>query len=614
MRINNADLKIAYEVSYESFLAGALLVLPSVDSYDKKALCKELALTLCDYNDTRKLDEYIDKADNGTITLKEGLTLDSNLGECYSVRTKLREIAGDKVLRQFQKFSLGRYLYDKECVLSAKKEIVDKAGILLIAENEEIYNELRQYGFKNIDYFKSMIRADKYFKEHPDELSKYHIILTGKQSIGKCVTDRDVDLDETLRELRKNSNTIIEHISEIYYGDRTEYSICVSRTTGVYSYSSKVSDLLDDIVDIMYSSGTLRKCGYQNEFRPIEDVVADKLPLPTKKSDLKILFLDKLSETYLEKIKPLVNKMGLNVTFVENSNRTLGKIVKYMLGEYDIIIANTPLSSELIYMGVESAEQCKDTGRQLTLLVTADGVEHYDSKMSSINLKRVYAGNLAPQTPSEPVETGEFHILLDNLKGELKKFAVISAILSAVVNNYNKCLPTPLTDLDLKSSEDYAKEYKLICEREKANEERDKSAISAFDNMVEIISNYLECRRSGLIERNPNGKEIIEKANGLRLIKLGNGIKLENYRQGHMNFALTFPLLQKNSKCRVFSMKVKDSDYVSASLYVGDQGDSSLPPKVNEKQLDILTAFEELVSDTLLLLPLQAQGHISTHK
>lgn len=616
MRIDDTDLRIVYEVSYESFLAGALLMLPSVDSYDKKALCKELSLTLSGYNDTRKIDQYINKDANGTVSLKEGFTLDSNLEEGCTIRAKLREIAGDEVLRHSQTFKVKRYLYNKQQVLEAKKEIVDKAGVLLITENEEIYNELKKYGFKNVDYFKSMIRADKYFKEHPEELKKYHIILKGRLSTRSCVSDRDVDLDKTLHELRNKSlrdksNVIIEDIYESYYGDRIEYSVCVSRKTGVYSFSSQISHVIGDIVDLMYSSGTLGKCGYQSEFKPIVDIVADRLPLPTKKGDLKILFLYNLGTAYIEKIKLLVNNMGLNVTFIENNNTTLGKIVKYQLGEYDIIVSITPCSEGLIYMGAESTEQCKDTGRELTLLVTSDSVR---SGGSFVENEYVYGGNLAPKTISEQDTTDKFRISLDNLTGELKEFAVISAILSAVVNKYNKCLPTPLIDLDLKSSEEYTKAYELMCEQRRVQEINDRNAISAFDDMVEIIGKYLECRRNGLIERNPRGKEIIEKEDGLRLIQLGNGIKLENYRHGEMNFAIAFPLMQKNKDCRVFSMKTKDSDFKSASLCVGKQEGSNIPPKVSDYQLKVLTAFEELVSKTLLLLPLEAQKKLSSSK
>ena len=64
----------------------------------------------------------------------------------------------------------------------------------------------------------------------------------------------------------------------------------------------------------------------------------------------------------------------------------------------------------------------------------------------------------------------------------------------------------------------------------------------------------------------------------------------------------------------VFSMKTKDSDFKSASLCVGKQEGSNIPPKVSDYQLKVLTAFEELVSKTLLLLPLEAQKKLSSSK
>lgn len=50
------------------------------------------------------------------------------------------------------------------------EEIKKKINILLISENEEEYEELKKAGCSNIDRFKSIIRADKYFRKNPDKL------------------------------------------------------------------------------------------------------------------------------------------------------------------------------------------------------------------------------------------------------------------------------------------------------------------------------------------------------------------------------------------------------------------------------------------------------------
>jgi len=38
-----------------------------------------------------------------------------------------------------------------------------------LSKQDKDYNELVKYGFKNVDYFKSIIRADSYFAEHPED-------------------------------------------------------------------------------------------------------------------------------------------------------------------------------------------------------------------------------------------------------------------------------------------------------------------------------------------------------------------------------------------------------------------------------------------------------------
>ena len=62
---------------------------------------------------------------------------------------------------------------DKEKEIE-KVRFLNNANVLLISERQEEYDELVKYGFKNIDYFKSLVIADKYFKLHPERLYKYH--------------------------------------------------------------------------------------------------------------------------------------------------------------------------------------------------------------------------------------------------------------------------------------------------------------------------------------------------------------------------------------------------------------------------------------------------------
>ena len=127
--------------------------------------------------------------------------------------------------------------------------------------------------------------------------------------------------------------------------------------------------IFDRIVENMLMNHTLKKSGLKREkFIPIQDYInPNRLPLPTKKSDLKILYLDPVRvNKYAERI---ANELGLSVDFKEDNNCSLGRYVKSNLGKYDIIIVTRVYSDNLLSMNHESTEQCKDTGKELTLLI-----------------------------------------------------------------------------------------------------------------------------------------------------------------------------------------------------------------------------------------------------
>ena len=234
----------------------------------------------------------------------------------------------------------------------------------------------------------------------------------------------------------------------------------------------------------------------------------------------------------------------------------------------------------------------------------------YDSGVNNglrIKFKYTYAGNLVPKDLFGSVVVNEFDVLTDNMDEDSRMLAIAYAIISAAVHAYNKCLPTPLADLDLKSPEEYNQEYKNMREEKDRKERAEWESIHLFDKMMSILENYLNYRNRVPVERNSNGRAIIEKGNGLKIRVLENGIVLENYYHGKINFAISLPMLYRPNDYRVFSIRIGDSCFQSASLYVGEKKNQSLPPKANNYQLRVLSAFIELVEKTLLLLPLAEQ-------
>ena len=480
----------------------------------------------------------------------------------------------------------------------------EKAGVLLISKNEETYLNLKKYGFKNVDWFKSIVRADKYFKEHPEELKKYHLILEGERSF-TSTSNRDVDLDRTLHVLRRTSNTVVKFLNE-----RRENSGIKYYKDG--SNIGAIASILDSFIDYMISNDTLNKCDYVGEFKPIEDIVKSKLPLPTKKSDLKILYLMYFLDEELEaKLKAITDGMGLNVTFIDDVNSTLGNI-KDKLGDYDIIIAGNLHSNGILNLNEESTEQCKDTGRELVLLATykCNARGNYDfiaePKGYKIELSHIYAGDLADDSI---ICEREINVLDDKTDDEL----CLSVILSAAIEAYNEKLPTPINDLDLRSASEYDNEYQLALDKIREKEALISDSMEIFDEIRDTVSMYMDYRKNGLIVRDSNGNSNSNNGNRLRIRRSKYGlISIENYYQNKMNFAMSFFDGYSSEDSKVLSIKVGNLPSKKVCIYTKKPTEKkAFAPLASETQLEVLKAFSELIEKTLNPLILTAVENYS---
>lgn len=594
IRIPNSKLKIVNRVYYQSFIAGALLRLPSIDLDDEIALCKELSLSLTGYSYTPRISQFIAQ-DNGEITLKEGLTLDSVLENGHTLRKELREIAGDEVLSIFENFDRRNHEYVKVEMVNGKQEVKDKVAILLLDSDEETYTELKGYGFKNIDYFKSIIRADKYFKEHPDELKKYHVIIDGSHVVKKCTCQKEeyyIKLFDTIRNLSNSTDVVYVCLLKIHYGREENFRLVEydAYVNGESHRAGNVKSLFDVIIGYIRLKNILEKVGYKDKFVPISMPEHSELPLPTKRSDLKILYLNYfyfLSDEEIEKMTQRTRDMGLNVTFKDDNNYTLSE-VRYDLGKYDIILATCLYSGDVIEMNEECTEQCRDTGRRLVLLANHSYRDRgkWDNGPCGmeIELKYVHGGNLAGDSS---IVCRKFNVLGDNKRDEL----CIPAILNAAIEAYNERLPVKLTDLD-KTSDEYNEEYRLACEeikqREQAKENSIREAIKRFDNMVDTVSIYIDYRRNGTIQSDPVGISItVSEEDGK--------ISLKNQHQEKITFAMA----NRKEGYRGLTITIGNQDPMIVALYTKAHEGTSIRKRIDNTQLMALEKFEELVEETL---------------
>lgn len=607
-------------MEYERFIAGALLKFETLDNVDFSLLVEDfkkktnIKLIGAWYYSHNNLGAYRETLENGTIKLRDGISLDYIIEEekC-TLRDKLLAIAGNTVNNYFSSLEIETFKQEKEkSLLENKDKVLSTANILLVSDIQDDYDELVKYGFKNVDYFKSIIRADQYFTKHPEELEKYHIILKGNQNVQNCCFDRDVELDRKFGKLREEKHILV--VSSLYrfdYSDHMELVTYLKDRINVRSWNIEertYRDIFDRIVENTLINHTFENVGLKNKkFAPIQDYInPNRLPLPTKKSDLKILYLDSIMVSkYADGI---ASELGLNVNFKEDTNYSLGRYVKSNLGKYDIVIVSH-YSRNILGMNHESTEQCKDTGKELTLFVAQDDLDWgVDIDLADgIKLEYVFGGNYAPDSE---YHRKEIRILRQSIDVEAKdeyrikyyqsRYSKIKGILEASVNFYNQALlqngKPAINDIDFKTAEELDQDYINAYENKKAIRKAELAPIRAFDDIRYAVSSYLRYRKKGLISQLPEG---------LRITEGKNGIKVENIYQGKTYCSITFQKEYKQENLRIFQIQtLSKKGNLSAPETIGVYTSNydnleSIPNRPDERQANALTSIAKKINVAL---------------
>lgn len=615
-------------IYYESIIAGMLLYFDSIDNVDFSLLIEDFeAKTKIEtrglWNYLDSISKYVKREENGTISLKEEVSLDSFIEEqnC-TLREKLIKIAGNVVDNYFSSLDIDKYKEEKEKALKYNKEkVLNGSNVLLISDVQEDYDELLKYGFKNVDYFNSIIRADSYFSKHPKELEKYHIILKGNQNVQHCCLEGEVSLDVEIRKLRDCNYILTLSLNKYVYDDHTEFVTYLGDRHNHRNWDTKeltYKDIFNRIVENTLINHTLEKAKLEDtKFIPIEDKInPNRLPLPKKKSDLKILCLDSTADRTYSYYNKMANFLGLNITFKEDNNCSLGRYVKSNLGEYDIIIVTRLYSGNILSMNYESTEQCKDTGRDLTLFVAHD--DHLwgvDSDLADgINFSYVYGGMLAPNYEYHNKEVAILKQSIDiDAEDESRKeyfqseCSKMRGIIEASVNFYNQALAQvgkpPISNLDLKTAEELNQDYNNAYENKKAKEEAELAPIELFDNIIYSISNYLKYLKKGFITESPEGLKITENT---------ETIKVENIYQGRTMCVIIFSKDYKKGDLRIFDIQTiskkgnllePQTIGVYTSKYEKVEG---IPSRPNEVQANAIVSIGKKINISLVPLNCEA--------
>lgn len=596
-------------------IIGAILKFESIDAVDFRLLIDDFEKKTNIQMDsiwceTWPFGRFIHSR-NGAFSLRDDLSFNYFIkGENCTLREHLQKMQGNIVNNYFNNLDVKVYMQEKKkALLENKEKVLTKANVLLISDIQEDCDELLKYGFHNVDYFKSIVRANSYFEKHPAELGKYHIILNGHHNFNDYS-----DLwtkDGGLKAGYSIIDTTFRHYDYFNHIESVVYLRDIKNWREWRTVESSYKDVFDRIVENTFINHTMEKVILKNqEFQSIQDNInPNRLPLPIKKSELKILYLAPVHVHKSGFADKIAKTLGLNITFKEDNNYSLDRHIKNNLGNYDIIIASH-YSSNILSMSNESTEQCKDTGRDLTMLLTYDDLHsEIDRDLGDgIILKYVFGGSAAPSSEyhnkkvrilRQPVEVhAESRYFYKCMQSQYSK---MEAIIESSVNFYNQALiqigKSAISDLDLKPAEEYEQEYVNAFENKLAKEEAELAPIKEFDSIRYAVMRYLENRKKGFTHRNPEGLRITEEK---------DGIKVENTFSGRILCTIVFSKKNNEQKnLRVFdiqtlSKKGNLTPPQTIGVYTSQYETlAGIPSRPDEKQAGAITSIQKKVNHVL---------------
>lgn len=480
---------------YDQLIAGALLVFDEIDNIDATLLIKKIKE---DFAEKNQLVEFGGSWECMPFELagivKYGTDLNQRVYDSRvfivedkrrevacpeiwnSIEERLKRMAGKEMIEYFRTFDKNGYLERKKKRIDHyAKKIPQQARVLLISDSEKEHEIIaKEYGFKKLNWFKSIIRADKYFKEHPEELENYDIIILGSSGVTSVI--KRLEIEEKIRALAKEKHiATVELDTELYeeYGTRYDdvhIRACINNS--VINYCKRVEAKDYDEVYKVIVEGALTNLILERksrEFKTISDYVnPKKLPLPTKKSDVKILFITS-NTGHEETVATCAKKMGLNVDVIEKVNDAFIDHIRNNLGNYDIIITHredTERAFIVSYLLGESIEQCKDTGRQKVVLAT-----YYSTTLPNEKDKGIIDLCYAYDEQGSRSVTVRVSYGLKEWTIDERLTDETEAILSTMMQVYNKALKKEkIKELYLKKEKEFAMEYEFYCKCKKIHQ------------------------------------------------------------------------------------------------------------------------------------------------
>lgn len=585
------------DIPFEQFIIGALLKFDELDNVDISMLISDFERVKgirvrneMNIKNGKDMKKYSKVSSDGVIHFTSGYPFDILVERNYIRKKILPNLAGEIVSDYFQHFKVEDFQkVKKEKILDSKETLLNNLNILLISDTTFDYDSLLEYGFHHIDYFRSIVRASKYFKEEMKELEKYHMILIGSHMVNE---------ESFLEQLKSLNDSLLVEVET----NRLQKSIELSCYLGDYqnrrswlAKESNYTDLLDRILECLMINQMGEK---QKKYYPIRVECQRELVMPSTKMDLKVLCLD--VDLDRQDMESLEKKLGFSIEFSRGDIHS----VENRLGDFDIMIASNDTSNKLLWMSSEVREQAIDTGRTFSLLVTYQD-QHIplfdeDNRLDIYGYgSRIHLNYIVNDGSFSIVEEMDFHHLYDKVEDDLsleqlenrKKKSSIKGVVEASVSLYNDCLRNPISDISCKDADTFDREYLIAETKEKKRQLDALEPIYEYDKLKSAVEEYLRYQQDGVITK---------KIDGLVIVNLPDSIYIKTTYEHKPLCAITIPKVEYSDNLREFYVQTVTNGLLNEKEKVGfyTRKFEFLPgvaQRPNEEQMKAIKAIEKKV-------------------
>lgn len=606
-------------LDFQQIVAGALLKFRSIDILDLElivAKLEESGFVVPEEFDYKlgNICEYIKHHDNGEICFRKRVDY-SNV----EVMDLFKRIAGRSLLDFFAKVDAIAFKKEKGKLLAEEgNRLLNSGRVLLISDDLKDSERFREYGFRNVDHFTSVVRAELYFFKRPLELDNYQVIVLGRHLAIDNFRNRG--LARKINALKNANRVLVTNFSAYELDDTNLYYVSASnyRSWQQWFFEEKrLDDAMRDIVVSAISVGATDSIECDIVFTPCrQDLgIIPKKELPKTVQDMSILYLTTIKD--MSSARMIAKNLGLRVTFVEEDNFAFDQVVD-RLSDFDMIIGSEDYSKSLSMSSVECSTQCKYTGKPMVLLATYKNRYHLEGPKNDFADTVIYGkqisldytfGNYSLQP--EEIRSIEFGVPKVSDRNEdvasrymREELGDIEAILSACVNLYNEkaqILGNGSLDVgNLKSASEY---QSLLTETFVAEEARIDVAfapIKKIDEIMTMIKDYCAYRSKGLVPKS---------LAGLKISETESGYMVEVRLQGQALSAFTF---SKNGSSvenvRVFNIRFRTkqgrlSDPMNVGVYPCNCSLPGLPRQPKEREWDVINGiYKKLLTSVAPLL------------